>query len=164
MKNRVITTGVLAVLGGILATLGLVLATSGAALALPTTSVQAPLPKPTADYDVLTAREWALIAKNPDAHIGERYVVYGVVTQSDTATGTEMLRASVDGVRHTYAYEYPTNTVLTGEASAFAEIVADDTFTAKVEVSGTITYENTIGGETTAPELQVDSITVLVPA
>ncbi|MFD5703495.1 hypothetical protein [Streptomyces lasiicapitis] len=159
MKYRVITTGI-----GILAVLGLILAMSGTAFALPTVSAQAPRSAPTAEYENLTAREWALIAKDPDAHTGERYVVYGVVTQSDSATGTEILRANVDGIRHVDAYEYPTNTVLTGDASAFAKIVEDDSFTAKVEVSGSLTYETQIGGETTAPELQVDSITVTVPA
>ncbi|WP_409057466.1 hypothetical protein [Streptomyces sp. SYP-A7185] len=135
-----------------------------AALALPAMSHQAARSAPTATYETLTAREWALIAKDPDAHAGERYVVYGVVTQSDAATGAEALRADVDGIRHSYAYEYPTNTVLTGDEKAFAKIVADDSFTAKVEVRGSIEYENQIGGETAAPELQVDSIKVLSPA
>ncbi|MFD9886753.1 hypothetical protein ACFWZT_35430 [Streptomyces alboflavus] len=90
--------------------------------------------------------------------------MYGVVTQADTATGTETIRADVDGIRHTYAYEYPTNTILTGDAKAFAPVVADDVFVAKVEVSGTITYETQIGGETTVPELQVDTITLLPAA
>ncbi|WP_371528247.1 hypothetical protein OG302_21450 [Streptomyces sp. NBC_01283] len=104
------------------------------------------------------------LAKDPDAHTGECYVVYGVVTRSDAATGAEALRADVDGVRHTDAYECPTNTVLTGDVKAFAKIVTDDSFTAKVEVSGSIEYENQIGGERTAPELQVDSIKVTTPA
>ncbi|WP_327696241.1 hypothetical protein [Streptomyces sp. NBC_00459] len=157
MKNRAITTGILTVLG-------LILVAPGSALALPPTSTQASPPSPTATYDQLTARKWALIAKNPDAHVGERYVVYGVVTQADAATGPEVLRADVDGVRHANAYQYPTNTVLKGDASAFAQIVTGDSFRAKVEVSGSITYDTQIGGATTAPQLQVDSIKVIGPA
>ncbi|WJV49065.1 hypothetical protein [Streptomyces flavofungini] len=160
MKNRAITAVISAALGLILAASG---STALALSGMPTASAQAPRPAPTATYDDLTAREWALIAKDPDAHVGERYVVYGVVTQADAVTGAELLRADVDGIRHTYAYEYPTNTVLTGDAKAFADVVADDVFVAKVEVLGTITYETQLGGETTVPSLQVDSITVTPP-
>ncbi|WP_409236081.1 hypothetical protein [Streptomyces sp. PA5.6] len=158
MKNRVITAGI-----HILAVLGLVLAASGTALALPAASIQASRTGPSITYDELTAREWALIVKDPDAHDGEHYVVYGVVTQSDSATGAETIRANVDGIRHAEAYEYPTNTVLTGDAKTFAEVVVDDKFAAKVEVSGSISYENQLGGETTAPLLHVDSVDVLSP-
>lgn len=33
-------------------------------------------------YRALDEREYALIVKNPDAHVGEKIVIYGVVTQS----------------------------------------------------------------------------------
>ncbi|MFE1950736.1 hypothetical protein ACFW9D_09735 [Streptomyces sp. NPDC059524] len=119
---------------------------------------------PTVKYRHLTARAWALIAKDPDAHTWEHYIVYGVVTQSDAATGAEMILADVDGVRHTDTYEYPTNTVIEGRAPDFAKVVEGDTFKAKVEVKGSLTYETQAGGETTAPELHADSVKVLVPA
>lgn len=50
------------------------------------------------------AREWALIAKSPDQHAGERIIVYGEVTQFDAATGTSAFRANVDGVAHPLRY------------------------------------------------------------
>ncbi|MBD0841009.1 hypothetical protein [Streptomyces sp. TRM68416] len=157
MKNRVIAVAILTMVG-------LALAVSGAALSLPAVSAQAAPPSPTATYDPLTAREWALIAKDPDDHIGEHYVVYGVVTQFDAATGPDAFRADVDGVRHAEAYEYPTNTVLTGDEAALDQIVMGDAFRAKVEVTGTLTYETQIGGSTTVPQLQVDAIKVIDPA
>ena len=44
-------------------------------------------------YQALSAREFALLIKNPDASIGRKIVLYGVVTQFDTATGQNSFRA-----------------------------------------------------------------------
>jgi hypothetical protein len=55
---------------------------------------------------------------------------------------------------------YPTNTVLDGDAGALSPVVENDLFTAKVTVTGSLSYDTQIGGSTTVPELQVDSITV----
>lgn len=38
-------------------------------------------------YQAISAREFALLVKNPDANIGRKIVLYGAVTQFDTATG-----------------------------------------------------------------------------
>ena len=121
-------------------------------------------PPAAAVYQALTARTWAQIAKDPDAHAGETYIVYGEVAQFDAATGTSTFRADVGGVRQ-YPddigfVDYPTNTVLDGDESALSPVVEKDLFTAKVEVTGSLSYDTQIGGSTTVPELQVDSITV----
>jgi hypothetical protein len=63
--------------------------------ASPTTTAPTTTAAPTATYTyappaparAITAREWALIAKNPDAHIGERIISHGEVTQFDSGTG-----------------------------------------------------------------------------
>jgi hypothetical protein len=39
-------------------------------------------------------------------------------------------------------------------------VVQNDLFTAKVTVTGSLSYTTEMGGSTTVPELQVDSITV----
>ncbi|WP_344112818.1 hypothetical protein [Kribbella alba] len=114
-------------------------------------------------YKKITSRQWKLIAKSPDAHIGEAIIIYGRVAQFDAATGTDSFRADVDGVRHrpSYGYvDYPTNTVLAGDVLELADLVEDDLFTAKVTVSGSLSYDTQIGGETTVPSLRVTSITV----
>ena len=41
----------------------------------------------------VTKREWAKVVKNPDRYAGERYIIYGQVTQFDSATGDEGFRA-----------------------------------------------------------------------
>ncbi|HEY9371985.1 hypothetical protein [Streptomyces sp.] len=119
-------------------------------------------PKPVV-YKKLTARQWALIAKSPDKHVGEAYTVHGVVTQFDSATGDDQFRADVDGVKHLpeYGYvDYPTNTLMTNISGDLSDLVQDDLFTAKVVVVGSYSYDTQIGGETTVPQLSVISITV----
>jgi hypothetical protein len=112
----------------------------------------------------IDAREWQLIAKDPDAHEDERIIVYGHVTQFDAATGNDTFRADVDGVEHSgnqYAYlDYEINTILQWDATALQGIVSGDLFTAQVTVGGSISYDTQIGGSTTVPLLTVDTIHV----
>ncbi|WP_416970132.1 hypothetical protein [Streptomyces sp. 4F14] len=151
MNRRAITIGTLTILG-------LLFLLPGTAFRLPAASAQAAPSSAAATYERLTAREWAQIAKDPDAHSGERYVVYGVVTQFDAMTGSETFRADVDGVRHVESYEYPTNTILTGDAAQLERFIVGDTFEAKVEMNGSLTYETQVGGSLTVPQLHVDSM------
>lgn len=119
-------------------------------------------PKPIV-YRNISARQWALIAKNPDAHDGDHIIVYGQVTQFDAATGTDTFRADVDGVVHPKEYgyvDYPTNTILYGDASKLGDLVEGDLFTAKVRVAGSQSYDTQIGGNTTVPLLQITTIRV----
>jgi hypothetical protein len=140
--------------------------------AAPKTTVK-PSPKPTVApkttaaaptvYKKLSARQWAKIAKAPDAHAGEAYIVYGHVAQFDSATGDDQFRADVDGVRHAVSYgyvDYPTNTLMTNVLADLSDLVDDDLFTAKVIVLGSYKYDTQIGGETTVPWLSVMSIKV----
>lgn len=125
----------------------------------------AALPVPAnAVYQPLTDQQWASIAKAPDMHASETYTVYGEVTQADTATGTTSFRADVGGTRQAPdqfgLVSYPTNTMLTGSSDTLAPVVQGDLFTARVEVVGSYTYDNTMGGGDTVPQLQVEAITV----
>ncbi|GAA4541766.1 DUF732 domain-containing protein [Pseudonocardia xishanensis] len=112
----------------------------------------------------ITAREWLLIAKDPDAHQGERVIVYGEVRQFDSATGPSGFRANVDGVVHPVKYgyaNYETNTVLgAGTGVSLAEVVQDDLFKAEVTVVGSYSYDTQIGGKTTVPMLLITNIEV----
>lgn len=124
------------------------------------TQTKQPKPEPTV-FHTLTARKWKLIARNPDAHLGETYVVYGQVTQADSATGDDTIRADVGGVRDSCSYgfcDYPTNTILTGTPKKMSKVVEDDTFRAKVTVLGSIDYDTTLGGSTTVPSLKVEHL------
>lgn len=121
-------------------------------------------PPPPAPPRAITAREWALIARSPDAHAGEAIIVYGQVTQFDAATGTTAFRANVDGVKHAASYgyvDYETNTFLSAPSSSMlGDLVNKDLFRAEVIVAGSYTYETTMGGQLTAPKLMVTKIQV----
>lgn len=109
----------------------------------------------------ITARDWAKIAKDPDAHKGETIVVYGQVTQFDSATGTDSFRANVDGVKHKVSYgyaDYDTNTVLTSAGANLGDVVNRDLFRAEVVVVGSLSYDTSLGGSTTVPQLAVTKI------
>lgn len=124
----------------------------------------APAPKAAAPPKAITARDWAKIAKDPGSHVGEAIVVYGEVTQFDSATGTSQFRANVDGVKHQVSYgfaDYPTNTVLSGDASALGDLVQGDLFKAEAIVAGSLSYETTMGGNLSAPQLTVSKVTII---
>lgn len=139
--------------------LAVVIAT-GVRISPPSTSVSVPLPP----HRAVDAREWQVIAKDPDAYEGERIVVHGHVTQIDPAAGTSTVRANVDGVAHggdERAYlKYKTNTMLRGDAKALDGVVSGDLFTAKVTVRGSMSYDTQVGGSATVPVLAIDSIQV----
>ena len=124
----------------------------------------APVPVPATPPKAITARDWAKIAKDPNSHVGEAIIIYGEVTQFDSATGTGEFRANVDGVKHPVSYgfaDYPTNTVLSGDASTLGDLVQGDLFQANAVVSGSVTYQNTMGGSLSAPQLTVLKVTVI---
>jgi hypothetical protein len=136
--------------------------TAAPTIPAPSHTKPAPPPKPKpVSYKTLSDRQWKLIAKDPDAYIGKTYVVYGVVTQFDAATGVDTFRADVGHKRMAYEFDYPTNTLLSGSESQLNNLVEDDVFQARVRVLGSFSYETQIGGETTVPLLQVDAIKVL---
>jgi hypothetical protein len=136
-----------------------------AAASTPTTTPplkpSGPEAAPGASYTPLSPRQWAALVKNPDAHAGERIVVYGVVTQFDGQTGTDAFRADVGAQNMQEAYQYETNTIMSGDEESLADVVEGDEFRADVTVIGAYTYETTAGAQLTVPLLMVDSIRVL---
>jgi hypothetical protein len=112
-------------------------------------------------YKTIGARDYALLVKDPDAHIGEKYVVYGYVTQLDSATGTDTFRANTGSSTQSDWYNYDQNTVATAaDPGDFANVVNDDLVTLYVEVVGALSYDTQIGGNTTVPNLKVNIIKV----
>jgi hypothetical protein len=131
----------------------------------PTTQPDVPavvsLPAPTGPARELSSREWALIAKSPDSHVGEHVVVFGYVSQFDSVTGPAAFRASLDGVRHRQTYEYDTNAILVGRSvDQLANVVVNDMFRAEVTITGSYSYRTTMGGTLTVPQMQVEKIEV----
>jgi hypothetical protein len=107
-------------------------------------------------------RTWELIARDPDAHVGELIRVYGYVTQADSATGIDTIRANVDGEQHGDWYDYNVNTLLSDVTlpNDLVNVVQGDLFVAEVTVIGSFSYDTQIGGSTTVPLLSLHSIAV----
>ncbi|MEO9328588.1 DUF2510 domain-containing protein [Gordonia aurantiaca] len=112
-----------------------------------------------ASYKAVTSREWQLVAKNPDAHVGELYVIYGRVAQADSATGTTQMRVYTDG-QQVESYNFDINTIVRAGQASFAEVVEGDLVAMWVEVEGSETYETTMGGEITAPAVEANIVEV----
>lgn len=130
----------------------------------PTAAPVAVEPAPLAPARAITDRQWALIAKAPASHVGDRVIVFGKVTQFDAATGTAGFRANVGGVKLPVSYgfvNYPTNTMLTGDEGGLATLVEGDIFRAEVTVIGPYSYDTQIGGSTTVPALTVTAYKVI---
>lgn len=111
-------------------------------------------------YTAISTRDWQLIEKDPDSHYGEKYVIYGYVTQADASTGTEGFRASTGG-EQTDWYNYDINTIVIADSDIVANVVTDDIVQMYVEVLGSYTYETQIGGETTAVSVQANILNTL---
>ncbi|MFE0749346.1 DUF2510 domain-containing protein [Gordonia sp. NPDC058843] len=112
-----------------------------------------------ASYRPVSSRDWQLIAKNPDGHIGELYVVYGRVTQADSAMGAYQIRVNTDG-QQVESYDYDINTVVDAGLGSFKEVVEDDLVAMWVSVTGSETYDTTMGGSVTAPKVEANIIEV----
>lgn len=136
--------------------------TATTAAPTPIKTTAAPKPKPVkVTYKPLSERQWKLIAKTPDNYVGQTYIVYGVVSQFDAATGANAFLANVAGRNLAEDYEYETNTMLSGDGGKLTNLVEDDEFRATVRVVGSHSYDTQIGGNTTVPLLAIASIKIL---
>ncbi|MGJ5671692.1 DUF2510 domain-containing protein (plasmid) [Rhodococcus aetherivorans] len=114
-----------------------------------------------ASYEQVNTRDFALIARDPSAARGRKLVLYGYVSQFDSATGTNQFRASVDSQPLGSWYEYDHNVVIkAGDRGLVANVVEDDLITLWVEVDEPLTYDTTLGGSTTVPSFRLNMIEV----
>jgi hypothetical protein len=103
------------------------------------------------------------LVKKPDSYIGDKYIIYGQVTQFDSATGDDSFLADT-AHRNTMRYGFfdgdntmrygffdGDNTLLSGNAKQLDDLVEDDVFRASVTVLGDIDYDTQIGGNTAVP-------------
>jgi hypothetical protein len=104
-----------------------------------------------ANYETISERDWQLVQRDPDAYKGEKYVVYGAVTQADAMTGEATIRVNTGPVQQSRQYDYDVNTmVLAGTSGVFSEVVKDDHVKMLIEIGGSMTYDTTIGGSASA--------------
>lgn len=123
-------------------------------------AAQAALKDP-ATYERIDDREFALIARDPDAHEDRKVVIYGVVTQADAATGTSRIRVTASGSQYWRGYDFDENAVVTvTDRNLLSNVVKDDFVEMYVEVAGALSYDTTLGGSTTVPEFKANIVNV----
>ncbi len=121
-----------------------------------------------ASFGVVDERTFALIAKEPDAHIGTNLIVYGTVNQLDSATGPcNMLLGAAEAQKEN-SFDYGQNTLATsgdGDNSCpvFDPLVEGDHVKMWVTVLGSYSYETQIGGNTTVPAFEAWQAELLPP-
>jgi hypothetical protein len=117
-------------------------------------AIDCPKPKPVS-YRTVNEREFAKVIRNPDGYEGKGYVVYGEVSQFDSATGLDSFRAQVAHANVEYFYSDGENAMFEGSEDALEDLIDGDVFKAKVIVKGSLSYDTQAGGNTTVPVFTV---------
>lgn len=111
---------------------------------------QAALKDP-ANYPAISDRDWKLVQRDADSYTGDKFTIYGYVTQADGATGSYVIRADTSGEQFSKWYDYEVNTIIYGvDTDLLKNVVQGDLVELLVEVQGSTTYDTAIGGSATA--------------
>lgn len=111
-----------------------------------------------------TERELALLVKDPDAHIGDIMVVYGEITQFDSATGPCIFRANIAHQNMADTWDYDHNSIFMaaeeedGTCPMLNDFIADDEVQITATGMGSYSYDTQIGGSTTVPMFIINKI------
>ena len=138
----------------------------------PTTEPEAPAPEPEpagpdlATFGEVDERTFALLWKDPDAHVGENLIVYGNVFQFDSFTGKCSFLANTSNAAQSASFDYAQNTkVSAGDQDAdcpiLAPIVEGDHVKIWVTVQGSYAYDTQSGGSTNALLLEAHQVELL---
>jgi hypothetical protein len=109
---------------------------------------------------VLSDRDWALVVKDPDAHLGETYQLWACISQFDAATGPDTFRGQASNKNEDFWYSDAVNAFFVGLPFDLADYVEDDVVFMDILAQGAFSYDNTSGGTTTAPIFGVVSISL----
>lgn len=111
-------------------------------------------------YTELAERDLQVVIKDPEAAAGQKYVVYGEVTQLDAATGDSSMRVNATATPDPMAFG--DNVVVNVRDPALLRpVVAGDSVKLFVTVAGALSYDTQIGGRTTVPEFTAAIVEVL---
>jgi hypothetical protein len=111
-------------------------------------------------YAAIGEREYGVLARNPDAEKGRRIVVYGYVTQFDSATGSSMFRADTSAVKGGQWYDFDLNTIVNFDPAMGREVIKGDVVTLYAEITGSRSYTTTLGSSETALVLKANIIDI----
>ncbi|MFC9298469.1 hypothetical protein ACFTWH_07800 [Streptomyces sp. NPDC057011] len=123
-----------------------------------------PTPSPTpsfvfkeSDYTELEERDYKKMVRDPDAHVGKSYKIYGRITQFDAATGRNIFRANIGPGRlaASKSYDYDDNAYFLGVSTVIEDVVEDDLVVLYVQCLGSYSYRTALGGTLTVPSFNV---------
>lgn len=146
--------------------------TEGKPAADPATDTEAPASEPEAaapdlaTFGELDERTFALLVKDPDAHVGENLIVYGSVFQFDSFTGKCSFMADTAQGVQTTSYDYAQNTMVwagdqESDCPILAPIVEGDHVKIWATVQGSYSYDTQSGGSTNALLLEAHQVELL---
>lgn len=136
----------------------------------PPASSQVTAPPTTAAIDLtkyteIGDQDFALLVKDPSSVKGKQFLLYGVVTQFDAASGKCNFLAATSNRVQTDAFGYLQNTWLTGgdgqsKCDLLKNVVQDNLVKLWVTGNGAYSYNTQAGGNTTVPRFQVDQVEI----
>jgi hypothetical protein len=104
-------------------------------------------------FSTPTTIQWNSLTRSANSMKGKKFLVYGCVAQFDTNTGGSKFRAySLPAPAD--RYYSGANSLYTGSTKSLLKLSKDDSFAAKVVVSGATTY-TTLGGKTSVPTFSI---------
>lgn len=120
----------------------------------------APTTPDLASFTETDDRNWALIAKDPDSHAGTNLILYGTITQFDSATGRCAMLISTAATQKEMSYDYEQNVMAysgdgTTTCPTFDPLVEGDHIKVWATVIESFSYDTQIGGNTTVPLIEV---------
>jgi hypothetical protein len=143
VARRPLAGDITAMLAAMLVVLVSIVTVAVSSLPVPTTgSTSVVTPSPVPARQVTTA-EWNGIARDPDAHTGERVIVYGQVIQADANTGPNAVLITAGP----QASEYSSYVLVTGDVTHLSQ---GDDLRAEIEIVGRIDYDTLLGGSNSA--------------
>lgn len=113
-----------------------------------------------ATYAELNDRDFQVLIKDPEAATGEKYVIYGDVSQLDAATGDSTMRVNATATPDPLAFG--DNVVVNvRDSELLRPVVSGDAVKLFVTVDGAMSYDTQIGGRTTVAEFTAAIVEVL---
>lgn len=111
-------------------------------------------------FKEIDERSYALIAKDPDAHIGTNLLLYGSIWQFDSATGKCAMLLSTAASQQENSYDYDQDVMAVSgdwetDCPEFDPLVEGDHVKLWVTVVQSLSYDTQIGGNTTVPMVVV---------
>lgn len=111
-------------------------------------------------YASISSRDWQLVERDPAAHVGKKYVIFGKVTQFDSNTGQDVFRANTDGQKQSRSYNYDVNTMVVSSEELLMNVVQGDLVMLHVSIVAPYSYETTMGANLTVPMVKANIIDV----